>query len=345
MATAPKTTSFSELRTLLKSKRFSPIYILHGEEGYYIDELLKDFTELIPEADRDFNLYTFYAPEVDMDTVMDACRRYPMMSDFQVVILKEAQAVNQSTLDRLHLYAQQPTPSTILVVCGRGAKIKSKEFIAQAMTHGGTMFESNKLKEGSANGIISNFIKEKGLNIEPKGLSMICDYVGTDLSRIYNEVDKLTVALPQGSMITPEVIERHIGISKDYNNFELVNALASKNAKSAFTIIDHFRKDHKNNPVVVTLSMIWNYFSNLLILLYSKDKSEPALCAALGRKGNWLPTDYKIGMRQYNAWQLIEILRVIRRTDASSKGIGSRMDPYDLLHDMIYHILTAQGRI
>lgn len=345
MATALKTTSFAELRTQLKSRRYAPIYIIHGEEGYYIDELLKEFTEIIPEADRDFNLYTFYAPETDMDTVMDACRRYPMMSDYQIVILKEAQSLNQTTLDRLHLYAQQPTPSTILVVSGRGAKIKSKEFMAQAMTHGGVLFESNKLKEGSANGAISSFIKEKGLNIEPKGLSMLCDYVGTDLSRIYNEVDKLTVALPQGSMITPEVIENHIGISKDYNNFELVNALSTRNAKTAFTIIEHFRKDPKNNPFVMTISMVWNFFANLLVIFYTKDKSEPALCAALGRKGNWLPTDYKNGMKQYNAWQLIEILRVIRRTDASSKGVGSRMDPYDLLHDMIYHILTAPGKI
>lgn len=345
MAKALKPVTFDELKSQLKSRHFAPIYILHGEEGYYIDELLKEFTDIIPEADRDFNLYTFYGPEVEMDTVMDACRRYPMMSDYQVVILKEAQVLSQSEIDRLHLYAQQPTPTTILVVSGRGAKLKAKEFMAQAMTHGGVLFESNKLKEGSANIIISGFIKEKGLNIEPKGLSMLCDYVGTDLSRIYNEVNKLTVALPQGSMITPEAIEKHIGISKDYNNFELVAALSSKNAKAAFTIIEHFRSDPKNNPFVVTISMVWTFFSNLLVMLYTKDKSEPSLCAAIGRKGSWLPPDYKNGMRNYNAWQLIEILRVIRRADAASKGIGSRMDPFDQLHDMVYHILTAPGKI
>ena len=301
MAPTPRTISFAELRTQLKAKKYAPIYILHGEEGYYIDALLEEFINIVPESDRDFNLYTFYAPETNMDTVMDACRRYPMMSDYQVVVLKEA--------------------------------------------HGGVMSESNKLRDRDAVAVISGFIKEKGLNIEQKGLSMLCDYVGTDISRIYNEIDKLTVALPQGSMITPEVIEKHIGISKDYNNFELINALSTKNAKKAFTIIEYFRRDPKNNPFVVTISMVWNFFSNLLVIFYTKDKSEASLCAAIGRKSNWLDSDYKNGIKMYNAWQLIEILRAIREADCKSKGVGSRMDPYDILHDLIYHILTAPGKI
>ena len=130
MAPTPRTISFAELRTQLKAKKYAPIYILHGEEGYYIDALLEEFINIVPESDRDFNLYTFYAPETNMDTVMDACRRYPMMSDYQVVVLKEAQAITSTALDRLHLYAQQPTPTTILVVSGRGAKLKSKEFVS-----------------------------------------------------------------------------------------------------------------------------------------------------------------------------------------------------------------------
>ena len=267
------------------------------------------------------------------------------MPDYQVVVLKEAQAITSTALDRLHLYAQQPTPTTILVVSGRGAKLKSKEFVSQSLAHGGVMFESNKLRDRDAVAVISGFIKEKGLNIEQKGLSMLCDYVGTDISRIYNEIDKLTVALPQGSMITPEVIEKHIGISKDYNNFELINALSTKNAKKAFTIIEYFRRDPKNNPFVVTISMVWNFFSNLLVIFYTKDKSEASLCAAIGRKSNWLDSDYKNGIKMYNAWQLIEILRAIREADCKSKGVGSRMDPYDILHDLIYHILTAPGKI
>lgn len=342
---AAKSMTFDEIVMQINSRNYAPVYILHGEEGYYIDELLKRFESIIPEADRDFNLYTLYAPEVEMDTVMDACRRYPMMSDVQVVILKEAQAINARLLDRLHLYASKPSQSTVLVVACRGDKCKAKELLKATVAAGGVVFESLSLKDAAVAGTISKYIKSKGLNIEPKGLGMLRDYVGTDLSRLNNEVDKLAVALPAGATITPEVIEKLIGISKDYNNFELISALASKNSRQAFAIINHFRNDPKNNPFVVTIGTIWTYFSNLLVMLYSRDKSDAGLCTAIGRKGNWLPSDYKEGLRNYNAWKLIEIMRAIREADTMSKGVNSRMNPYDILNDLVFHILTASGRI
>lgn len=345
MAAVPKSMTFDEIVMQINARNYAPVYILHGTEGYYIDELLKRFEAIIPEGDRDFNLYTMYAPEVEMDTVMDACRRYPMMADVQVVILKEAQSIKSTQLDRLHLYASQPSLSTVLVVACRGDKCKAKELMAQAGAHGGVIFESQSLKDTEVGRTISGYIKKKGLNIEAKGLGMLRDFVGTDLSRLHSEIDKLTVALPAGATVTPEVIENLIGISKDYNNFELISALATKNAKRAFTIVNHFRRDPKRNPFVMTISSIWNYFSSLLVLLYTKDKSDAGLCAALGRKGNWLPTDYKEGMRNYNAWKLIEIIHAIRVADANSKGVDSRMDPYDILNDLVFHILTAPGKI
>lgn len=337
-----KQLSFASLRRQIKSERPEPVYLLHGEEGYYIDALAQTFEELVPEADRDFNLYTFYAPETDMNTVVDTCRRYPMMSDYQVVIVKECQSVTANDLNKLVPYMSSVSPTTVLVLCSRGAKCKSKE-LEKAVAAVGVVFESAKLRNVSD--AIAGFVKEKGLNIEPKGLAMLADYVGADLSRIYNEIDKLTVALPQGAMITPEVIEKHIGMSKDFNNFELVKAMSERDALMAFRIADYFKANPKNNPFVVTVSMLWTYYSNLLLLLYSKDKSEAGLCAQLGRKGNWLSPDYKNGMRMYNAWQLIEILRLIRRADCATKGIDSRRDPYDILHDLIFNILNATGRI
>ena len=341
MATA-KQLSFASLRRQIKSERPQPVYLLHGEEGYFIDALVQTFEELVPEADRDFNLYTFYAPETDMNTVVDTCRRYPMMSDYQVVIVKECQSVTANDLNKLVPYMSSVSPTTVLVLCSRGAKCKSKE-LEKAVAAVGVVFESAKLRNVSE--AISGFVKEKGLNIEPKGLAMLADYVGSDLSRIYNEIDKLTVALPQGAMITPEVIEKHIGMSKDYNNFELVKAMSERDALMAFRIVDYFKANPKNNPFVVTISLLWTYYSNLLLLLYSKDKSEAGLCAQLGRKGNWLSPDYKNGIRMYNAWQLIEILRLIRRADCATKGIDSRRDPYDTLHDLVFNILNATGRI
>ncbi len=345
MAAVGTIAQYDELIRQINAGNLAPIYLLHGEEGYFIDELLKRFESLIPEGDRDFNLYTFYAPETNMDTIIDACRRYPMMSDYQVVIVKEAQAVTAAQLNRLHLYAKQPSSTTVLVVACRGEKCKAKDLIKEMATCRGEIFESSPLKDTAVGPAISKYIKDKGLNIDAKGLVMLRDFVGSDLSRIYNEVDKLTVALPNGASITPEAIEKHIGISKDYNNFELIGALANKDAKRAFTIVNHFKRDTKKNPFVVTIGTIWTYFSNLLLLLYSKDKSDVGLCAAIGRKGSWLPTDYKAGMRNYNAWMLIEILRAIRVTDCKSKGVNSRMDPYDLLNDLVFHILTAKGSI
>ncbi len=345
MAQASSAVTFEGLKSQLASRKYAPVYLLHGEEGYYIDELLSMFENIIPEADRYFNLYTFYAPETGPDTIMDACRRYPMMSDYQVVIVKEAQAIRADQLNRFHLYASQPTMSTILVISCRGAQAKAKDLIKQINTHGGVVFESQKVTDRNAGPIISGFIKQKGLNIETKGLAMLRDYVGTDLSRLYNEIDKLTVALAPGSTITPEVIERHIGMSKDYNNFELVNALALKDFNRAFRIVDYFRRNPKNNPVVVTIGTIWNYFSNLLLVTYCRDRSESALCAEIGIRRSWLPDDYKQGIRNYNAWKLIEILHEIRVADCRSKGVGSRMDSYDILNDLVFHILTAPGKI
>ena len=213
------------------------------------------------------------------------------------------------------------------------------------MAAGGCVFEAVKLRDRALTDAIRHVITEKGLHVEEKGLSMLSDYVGADLSRLYNEIEKLTVALPPGSMVTPEVIESHIGMSKDFNNFELINAVAVRDSVAAFRIIDHFRRNPKDNPFPPTLGMLWTFFSNLLIIHYTRDKSEPALCAALGRKGNWLSKDYKNGMKQYNARQTVEILRELRRTDAATKGVGSRQDPYDLMHDMVFRILTARGVI
>lgn len=346
MAAVGTIEQYDEIVRQINAGSLAPIYLLHGAEGYFIDELLKRFEDIIPESDRDFNLYTFYAPETNADTIMDACRRYPMMSSCQVVIVKEAQAMTAAQLNRLHLYAKQPSSTTVLVIACRGEKCKAKELIKEIGNCQGVVFEAVPLKDAAVGPAIGKYIRDKGLNIDQKGLVMLRDFVGSDLSRIYNEIDKLTVALPSGAMVTPEVIEKHIGISKDYNNFELIGALANKDAKKAFTIIDYFKRDTKKNPVVVTISAIWNFFSDLLVLLYTKDKSDAGLCAALGRKGKaWVPQDYKTGMCNYNAWMLIEILRAIREADCRSKGVDSRMDPYDLLYDLVFRILTASGRI
>lgn len=342
---ATQAVTFESIKSQLAKRQYAPIYLLHGEEGYYIDALVKIFEQILPPEERDFNLYTMYAPEVSPDTVMDACQRYPMMAERQIVILKEAQAIPANQLNRLHLYASHPSPTTILVICCRGAISKAKDLIAQIKKNDGIIFLSEKIKENNAINHINSYIKLKGLNAEPKSLEMLRDYIGTDLSRLYNEIDKLAIILGSNAMITPECIERNIGVSKDYNNFELIDALSQRNAEKAYRIIEYFRLNSKNNPTVLTASTIFGYFSDLLTLYFTKDKSESALMNMLGLKWPVQFSKFRHGMKNYNAYQVIEIISAIREFDTKSKGINSRQNEYNLLKDLIFHILTAPGNI
>ena len=342
---ASSSPTFQELKRQLAARTsLSPVYLLHGEEGYYIDELVKDFEALVPEEERDFNLYTLYAPESGVEMVMDVCHRYPMMAERQVVIVKEAQAIRADQLNKLHSYVERPNPTTVLVISCRGAQAKGKELLA-ALKKNGVIFESKRLNERNLVPAIQDLIKEKGLNVDPKALSMLRDYIGADLSRLYNEIDKLALILGKGAMVTPEAIERNIGISKDYNNFELVDAVVSRNAAKAFTIVEYFRNNPKNNPTVMTVSSLFNQFSNLLIYHYTHDKTQSGYMDALGLRNTWGLRVYETAARNYNVRQTIEIISAIREFDARSKGIGSRQNEYDLLKDLMFHILTARGFI
>ncbi len=342
---ASSTPTYSELRRQLAAKTsLAPVYLLHGEEGYYIDELVKDFEALVPEEERDFNLYVLYAPESGVETVMDVCHRYPMMAERQVVIVKEAQAIRADQLNRLHSYVERPNPTTVLVISCRGAQAKGKELLA-AVKKNGVIFESKRLSERNILPVISDLIKEKKLSVDPKALSMLRDYIGVDLARLYNEIDKLALILGPRAMITPEAIERNIGISKDYNNFELIDAINSRNAAKAFAIAEYFRNNPKNNPTVMTVSSLFNQFSNLLIYHYTRDKSQSGYLDALGLKSPWVLKGYETAARNYNVRQTIEIISAIREFDTRSKGIDSRQNEYDLLKDLIFHILTARGFI
>lgn len=346
MATpAAAAVTYASLRQSVIKQQYAPLYLLHGEEGYFIDELVKLFENVIPEAERDFNLYTLYAPQTEIDTVIDTCRRFPMMTDRQVVILKEAQAIRADQLNKLHHYASQPSPTTILVICCRGAQAKGKDLIAAIKKSGGVIFESKKLNERNVDSTITGIVREEGLNIDAKSTAMLRDYIGTDASRLYNEISKLAMILGKGSTITPESIERNIGMSKDFNNFELVEAIAAKDAAKAFRIVEYFKSNPKNNPAVVTAATIFAYFSDLLIAHFTRDKSPSSLMGALGLKWQGQLQRYNTGLRNYNAYKVIEIISAIRRFDANSKGIGSRQNEYALLHDLVFHILTAPGEI
>lgn len=343
MASAPAVT-FDSIRESLSRRQYAPVYLLHGEEGYYIDALVDDFDRVIPSEEKDFNQYTLYAPETDMDKVIDICRRCPIMADRQVVILKEAQAVNAKSLSRLEPYVSNPTPSTILVICCRGSQFKGKE-LTSAVKATGVVFESKKVNESGAAVLISRRLKEHKLNSDPKAVEMLRDYVGTDLSRLFNEIDKLATILPPGATVTPEAVEQNVGISKDFNNFELIDALANRDAAKTFRITSYFASNPKNNPTAMTTSLIFGLFSDLLICQFSPDKSDAALMNALGLKSPWPLKRLRTAMTRYNAFQTIEIISALRDFDRKSKGMGSRQNEYQLQRELMFHIINAQGRI
>lgn len=342
-------TTFQGLMAEIKKGNIAPVYMLHGEEGYFIDALSKQIEALVDEQDRDFNLTVLYASQTEPAAVVEACKRYPMMADRQVVILREAQGGMPprfgaaAYLKALAEYVASPVETTVLCICFRGAEAKSAEFFRSLPKGKGINFLSKRLNERTVGPAVVDFVKNRGLNIEAKALAMLSDYVGTDLSRLYNEVGKLTVSLGQGAMITPEAIERNIGISKDYNAFELVSALAQRDARKAFTITRYFRSDPKNNPVQPLTATLFNFFSNLLIAWYSKDKSEHGLMNALGFRWPGQLRDISQGMRSFGPWHVVEVISLLRTFDANSKGNGSRLDPYDLLDDLVFHILNPIG--
>lgn len=328
----------------IRARKTAPVYLLHGEEGYYLDRLVEAFEASVPDDEKAFNLYTLYACDTNAGAVADICRRIPVMAERQVVIVKEMQAERADAFARLKSYLVVPVPSTTLVICFRGEKAKGKELLA-ALNKTAVVFESPKTTEYNAPALTGNYIRSKGLGAEPKALEMIRDFVGTDLTRIFNEVDKLAQLLPSGATVTPEVVERNIGVSREFNSFELVDAIAAGDAPKCFRIAAYFKANPKSAKLVMVSATIFNFFADLLTAHYSPDKSPDALGNLLGIRNRFGLKRLTDGMRNYNAVRTVEILGAIRDFDIQSKGVDSRRNEHELFHELIYHILTAPGLV
>lgn len=331
--------SFKELRQQITSDPH-PVYLIHGEDGYYADRVYEDFVNLVPEDARDFNLNVLYGPDVNGDDVINAARCYPVLSPRLVVILKEAQAMRADQLNRLNIYVNKPCDTTILAILCRGADAKGRDLLAAARKNA-VVFQAKKLTDYSVGPLINEIVAEKGLTIDAKATAMLRDYIGTDLSRLHNEIEKLSFILGHNARITPEAIERNIGISKDFNNFELIEALNSRNLAKAFQITNYFAANPKTNPTVVTAATLFNHFSGLLAYQYLPDKSLNGAREAMGVRSDWQLRKYQQAASQFSPRQVVAIISAIRKFDANSKGIGSRQNEYSLLHDLIFTILTV----
>lgn len=335
-----KETTYEEIARNLKNKIYSPVYFLMGEEGYYIDRISDYIMDtVLTETEKEFNLTLLYGSDTDIVSIINAARRYPMMSKYQVVIVREAQ--NLKNLDELIHYLQKPMSSTILVMCYKHGTLDRRKKITAELEKAGVLFESKKLKDTQLPGFISSYLKRKQVEIEPKASEMMAEFVGTDLNRMAGELEKLIITLPAGQKrITAEQIERNIGISKDYNNFELRNALIKKDVFKANQIVKYFEDNPKNNPLQVTLAVLFNFFSNLMLAYYAPDKSDQGIASQLGLRSPWQAKDYMAGMRKYTGVKVMQIIGAIRTCDAKSKGIDNPSTPDgELLRELVYFIL------
>ena len=324
----------------LRAKQYRPIYYLMGEESYYIDLIADYITDnVLSETEKEFNLTVVYGADVDIATVINAAKRYPMMSEYQVVIVKEAQAIRN--MEELSFYLQKPLNSTILVICHKHGTLDKRKKLVAEVEKVGILFESKKIKDSQRPAFINSYMKRKGIDMEPKASAMLADFVGTDLSRLTGELEKLIITLPAGQKrVTPEQIEKNIGISKDYNNFELRSALVEKDILKANKIIKYFEENPKTNPIQMTLSLLFNFYSNLMLSYYSPEKTEQGIASWLGLKSPWAARDYLTAMRRYNGVKTMQIIGEIRYADAKSKGINNAsMSDGDILRELVFKIL------
>ncbi len=323
----------------LKARRFKPVYILMGEEPYYIDRLTEYLeNNVMPPEERDFNQTVVYGGDTNAAQVIDMAKRFPMMAEYQVVIVKEAQ--NVKGWDKLDTYLEKPLASTILVICYKNGSIDSrKKFMVKAAANG-VVFKSEKLRDNVVPAFIEEYVKANNATIDNKAKLMIADFIGNDLARITSEIDKTLISLQgQDRKVTPEIVEKEIGISKEYNMFELRNALIDRDVVKANRIVKYIDNNPKTASLFSFLPGLFSFFQNLMVAHYT-DKTERGVMVALGYKSEWAVKDYMKALRSFNAYKTMQIIHQIRVTDAKSKGIDNpNTSPGDLLKELVFFIL------
>jgi DNA polymerase-3 subunit delta len=339
--------SYEEILKDIKNKIYNPVYFLHGEEAYYIDMLCSYIEEhVLDEMEKEFNQTVVYGRETDPLTLLSIAKRYPMMANYSVVIVKEAQDMKyfsgreKSEADPLLNYILSPLQSTLLVFCFKYKTLDKRSKLYKGLQKSAVVFDSKKIYDNKIPDWINGYVKNKGYKIKVQASQLIAEYVGNDLSKVANECDKLLLNVERGKEVDMDLVERNIGISKDFNVFELNSSIARKDIHKVFLIANYFKSNPKHNPLVVTLGTLYTFFTKVLLYHTLQDKSRAAAASAIGVNPFFLG-DYETAFSNYSSKKIINIINLLREYDLKSKGIESNAVPDgDLLRELLYKILN-----
>jgi DNA polymerase-3 subunit delta len=330
---------FNKILSDLKNKDYYPVYLLEGEEPYFIDRISDYITaNVLTEAEKGFNQTILYGKDTDIDTIISAARRFPMMSSRQVIVVREAQ--NLRNIEELVHYAENPLSSTLLVLNYKYKKLDKRKKLYKAVNKNGAYFEAKPLYENQIPAWINKYLKAQNFGIEPRAVQMISDHVGNNLKRIVNELEKVTISIPPGMSITTADVERNIGISKDFNTFELQTALGNKDVLKANRIVNYIAANPKMSPLPVVFGVLLSFFRKILIYHSSSEKTNKmAIARALGVNPYFM-NDYIVAARNYNRMKAANAISLLREYDMRSKGArGGSTDNGDLLREMVFKLI------
>lgn len=331
--------TYEQIISDLRKRIFKPVYFLAGDEPYYID-LITEFIEskVLSDSEKAFNQLVIYGEDTTIQSIIDTARRFPMMASHQVVIVKEAQSLKK--IEDLIFYLEKPLLSTILVFNYKYKVIDKRTKLYKSLDNLGIYFESMRLRDYQVPAWIERYLMAKGVRIDPDASAMLTEFLGPDLHKIVNELEKLLITLPaERSVITPSLIEKNIGISKEYNNFELQKAVGEKNILKANTIIHYFANNPKDNPITLTIASLFSLFTRILTYHYLTDKSKNNVAAVL-KVNPFFVRDYEVAAAKYNVTKTVKVIDLLRTYDMKSKGFGDvSTEPGDLLKELVYKIL------
>lgn len=328
----------------IRKNKFAPVYILHGDEPYYIDLVIKNLEKyVVAEDDRDFNLSTFYGNDADVDYVIGAAQQFPVMADRKLVLLKEAQGMVKAReqLERFASYVTRPSAATVFVIAYKGEPLAAtSKLLKAAKKSGAVVITSVSPKDYEVAACFNDYCTQHKISIEDKARLMLVEYIGTPLSKLFGELDKLVSIKGPGQRITAQDVEDNIGVSKDYNNFELINAITHKDYPKAIRIVNYFESNPKSNSTPQTTGALFGHFARLVTAHYLQDKSDQSLAAEFNLRSSFMLNDFKLAMRNFPPRASVNAIRYIREFDTKSKGIDSMLNEYDLLRELIFKIFT-----